>query len=97
MIGPLPVCFHCARLDVFPYCEAFGPDVEIPTEIASAADNHSEPFDGDHGLLFKQATLAEKYALNERNGLPRTMGTPADPTPSPLDAEHMQERYGQED
>lgn len=72
--GPMPVCFDCARLRRFPYCTAFGPEVEIPDEIANSMLDHREPFDGDHGRLFQQATLAEKQRINRAHGMPPPPG-----------------------
>lgn len=90
--GPLPVCFHCARLDEFPWCSAFGEET-IPIEIASGENDHSAPFEGDHGRLFKQATLSEKRAINARHGYKLTMDTPDDPDTGKQD--EIAQRYPQ--
>jgi hypothetical protein len=63
--GPLALCFRCARLREFPYCEAFPGDPEnegpgIPVEIAGWLHDHHKPFPGDHGLTLLEAHPALK-------------------------------------
>jgi hypothetical protein len=46
----------CARLQVFPYCEAYpGPDEAgaIPMPIILNQVDHRKPYKGDHGLQYK--------------------------------------------
>ena len=43
-------CVNCKRYQGLGECEAF-PD-GIPEEIMTGTHDHSEPFEGDQGLLF---------------------------------------------
>ena len=56
MVQYMPQCLKCARFhsaEAIDYiCDAF-PD-EIPKTIWQGEHDHREPFEGDHGLLFKQ-------------------------------------------
>jgi hypothetical protein len=65
-IGPLPVCFQCQRLQIFPHCTAFG-DKVIPHEIATSMHDHSVPVEGDNGRLFVQANAEQRAAIKARH------------------------------
>jgi hypothetical protein len=67
MAGGSPVCFSCGWLRNWPFCEAFPAQKDltlggIPVEIASGSHDHSEPFEGDHGIQFRPIREREPSA-----------------------------------
>lgn len=51
MINIRPVCFDCKHFDVeTSTCAAFK---NIPDDILSGVNDHSEPYPGDDGFLFE--------------------------------------------
>lgn len=66
-IGPAPVCVACRHLNRRDptgwTCAAF-PD-GIPTPILMAANDHSQPYRGDHGIQFESLPKGEKPRVTD--------------------------------
>ena len=66
-IGPAPVCVRCRHLnrrDAFGFtCTAFPEG--IPRVIVLAANDHSKPVRGDHGIRFEPLPPGEKPRVTD--------------------------------
>jgi hypothetical protein len=49
-----PPCFTCLHLITYPYCFAFPGG--IPDNIIRGKNLHTEPMEGDHGIVYEKYT-----------------------------------------